>query len=241
MGTIYTITCTENGKVYIGSTKRNPVQRMKEHFQRLRNQRHSNTIMSASWCKYGEDSFVFDTIEECDDAILVEREDHYIKLLNSLAPHGLNCQTADMPEMTELTRSKMSKSKMGELNSFYGKQHTEASRARMSNSLKGRKLTDETKESISRGMTGDKNPFYGKHHSDETKRKLSEKGRARSSSAETRAKQSQSLKGRVASEATRENMAAAARARWEKVRASRANADKTTLDCENSDAVTHEE
>lgn len=241
MGTIYKITCTENGKIYVGSTNRSPVQRMKEHFQRLRKQSHSNAILKAAWCKYGEDSFIFDVIEECDDSILTEREDHYIRLLNSLAPNGFNCQMADRPEMTELTRSKMSKSKIGELNSFYGKKHSDVSRSRMSDSLKGKPLSDEHKASIRSSMSGDKNPFHGKSHSDETRKKISEKGRARRTSAETRTKQSQALKGRLIDETTRERMAAAARIRWEKVRASRANSSETDLNCTHGDAVTPEE
>lgn len=240
MGSIYKITCIKSSKIYVGSTKRSPMQRMKEHFRRLRNQSHSNVIMKSEWRKYGEESFVFDVIEVCDDEILTQREDHYISVLGSLAPNGFNCQTADRPEMTDVTRSKMSKSKTGELNSFYGKKHSDTSRARMSNSLKGVRLTNEHRESIRSSMMGDKNPFYGKTHSEETKKKISEKGRARTTSAETRLKQSQALKGRRTDDATRERMSVAARLRWEKVRAARANSPETDLDTAGRDSVTPE-
>jgi len=240
MGSIYKITCIKSSKIYVGSTKRNPAQRMKEHFRRLRNQSHSNVILTSEWRKYGEESFVFDVIEVCDDEILSQREDHYIRILSSLAPNGFNCQTADRPVMTDVTRSKMSKSKTGELNSFYGKKHSEASRARMSNSLKGMRLTDAHRDSIRISVTGDRNPFYGKTHSEETKKKISEKGRARTTSVETRLKQSQALIGRHRDDATRERMSAAARLRWDKVRESRANSPETDLDTGCRDTATPE-
>ena len=46
--------------------------------------------------------------------------------------------------------------------SFFGRKHTDESKAKLSKSLTGL-------------MAGDKNPFYGRHHTEKTKRLLSEK------------------------------------------------------------------
>jgi len=53
------------------------------------------------------------------------------------------------------TRSKMSLSKIGKKNSFFGKKHTEEMKRQLSKNLSGR-------------FAGKNNPFFGRHHTKET-------------------------------------------------------------------------
>lgn len=82
-------------------------------------------------------------------------------------------------------------SQKGNLNSFYGKHHTEESKRLISENQKGWKHSDEAKEKIrasrlgvkrpssvcekiSNSNSGEKHPMWGKNCSDEVKKKISE-------------------------------------------------------------------
>ena len=107
-------------------------------------------------------------------------------------------------ELIFLTKSEHSRvHKHGELNSMYGKQHTDESKRKMSEAKKGRvsprkgiSLSEETRRKISESMKGkqhtneskrkmceakkgENNPFFGQHHSEETRRKISEAAKRR--------------------------------------------------------------
>lgn len=88
---IYKISCSANGKFYIGSTRTNLVQRMSAHKTRLRNGIHDNLKMQSSWNKYGEAAFSFDIIETCEPEIAYDREQFY---MDSLKTEFNNTKTA---------------------------------------------------------------------------------------------------------------------------------------------------
>jgi hypothetical protein len=44
---------------------------------------HDNEYLQHSYNKYGKDSFKFDIIEECDEKILIEKENYYIDIYKS--------------------------------------------------------------------------------------------------------------------------------------------------------------
>lgn len=72
---------------------------------------------------------------------------------------------------------------VGELNSFYGKHHTEEAR---------KKISDARENYV-----GENHPLYGKHHNEETKRKISESLSGREVSEETRIKLREAAKNKV--------------------------------------------
>ena len=79
---------------------------------------------------------------------------------------------------SEETRRKISISKSGENNPFYGKS-----------------LSEETKRKLSEANRGKDNPLYGKSHSEETRRKISEGNKGKTHSQETRRKISEAISG----------------------------------------------
>ena len=79
---IYCITCTETNEKYVGqsvSIKR----RWATHKRELKNNTHYNKHMQARYNEYGEDSFVYEILEQCPASKLNEREKFYIKLFDS--------------------------------------------------------------------------------------------------------------------------------------------------------------
>lgn len=78
---IYKITCLKNGRVYIGESKCLP-QRWTSHKSALNcDKGKTNKLLQEDWDLYGEDSFVFETLEEMDKdkVLLYDRELFYIK------------------------------------------------------------------------------------------------------------------------------------------------------------------
>lgn len=76
MGWIYKITNVNNGHVYIGQTRRDVDIRWKEH---LKTKERYDSAFARALKKYPESCFVVETIEEVPDALLDDRERHWIK------------------------------------------------------------------------------------------------------------------------------------------------------------------
>ena len=76
-----------------------------------------------------------------------------------------------------------------------GKQLSEETKRKLSESHKGRTFSEEWKKKLSEANKGNKN-MLGKHHSDETKRKISEAKRGKHLSDEHKRKISEKLKGK---------------------------------------------
>ena len=72
---IYKITCTANNKIYIGSSS-NIYQRWHRHKSNFRLNVANKNIQN-SYNKYGNDTFLFEIIEECLVDSLIEREQYW--------------------------------------------------------------------------------------------------------------------------------------------------------------------
>lgn len=146
---IYTITCTKNGKCYVGSSE-NIEARWKEHLKRLRLGTHHNPYLKRCFNKYGSSSLVFTIAEVVDDADrLFEREQEWI----DRNVGGLNCS----PLAARPTNK--------------GKKHSDEAKRKSSESNKRywTSLSDEEKAARARAVT---HP-----HTEETKQLLSERTR----------------------------------------------------------------
>ena len=80
---IYCIENIVNGKKYVGQSV-DIASRFIKHRYLLRNNKHYNVHLQGAWNTYGEDNFLFYVLEECNTALLDEREQYYIKDFNSL-------------------------------------------------------------------------------------------------------------------------------------------------------------
>lgn len=111
---VYKITNKVNGKIYIGSSK-DIYKRWKHHVYRLNSGKHVNSYLQNAWNKYGEDSFIFDIQEVCDENHIREREQYYIDVYNCCNREiGYNIvPKVDMSEMSAETKEKISKASMG--------------------------------------------------------------------------------------------------------------------------------
>jgi hypothetical protein len=73
--------------------------------------------------------------------------------------------------------------KRGKDSPRYGKKHTQETKDKIRNSLKGKSFfkthTEETKQKLSKLRKGENNPFYGRKHTEETKQKMKETAKRR--------------------------------------------------------------
>ncbi len=206
---IYLITNLLNLKQYVGITKFSIEKRFLQHTKK-------GFLLTEAIQKYGKDKFSIKLIEKVESSgRAYELEKYYIQKYNTKAPNGYNLTNGGDGifgwEVTEEYRQECSirakqlhnEQKVG----MYGKKHTEETKKKMSDSLKGNKnclgrtlseetkskissshkdkvLSDSTKKKISENhhnVSGEKNPTYGKKHSPETIEKMRQKALAKKS------------------------------------------------------------
>ena len=141
---VYQITNKENGKFYIGSTC-DLKRRLSEHFGELRRKEHYSTELQNDYNIFGRDSFVVSILEECEVKSLRDREQYYIDKFNPVK-NGYN-------QSTSAYANNVPHPMYGENNPFYGKHHTEETKAKLRNNGKmhiGTKHSEETKKKMSK-------------------------------------------------------------------------------------------
>ena len=74
---IYKITNKITNKFYIGSSN-NIKRRWDEHIRELNRNVHHNSYLQNAWNKYGEENFVFEIIELCNNDTQIEREQYWL-------------------------------------------------------------------------------------------------------------------------------------------------------------------
>lgn len=125
---VYMITCTTNGKVYIGQSK-NVGKRRYEHLRQLRNGEHHSTLLQADYDRFGEAAFTHEVIQKCSIFDVDQLEKKLIKERQSNNPdHGYNlCSGGNRNKFHhEITREKIRKIALsqkrwqGENNPNYG-------------------------------------------------------------------------------------------------------------------------
>lgn len=152
---IYKIVNIKNNKIYIGSSK-NIENRWKEHTTSLRRNKHINCILQRAWNKYGEDSFEFQTLENCSQEQLFEREQYYIDELKPEYNIGLSAFGGD-----NLTNNPKRVDIIDKIVSGLYKRYEN--------------MTDEQKKERSDNLKGDKNPNYGNSWTEEMRKSMSDK------------------------------------------------------------------
>lgn len=151
---IYTITNKANGKHYVGSSI-DVEKRLGEHKRMLKGGYHPNSHLISSFKEHGEDLFEFALLEECEEILLYSQENYWCNILDTYnRKHGYNVEIV-LPggsrRIAEETKRKLSDIKKEQYkdptkNPFFGKKHTEETKAKMSASGKGKKKPGWTEE-----------------------------------------------------------------------------------------------
>lgn len=148
---IYCIENLANNKKYIGKSL-NLDKRLTQHKSHLKRNLHANKHLQNAWNIYGYSTFRFFILEECERELLSEKEVYYIKLFET-KKFGYNMTDGGDGtiglSVTKEVRQKLSNyfkenpsRKKGEYS------HSIDTKIKISNSLKGRKITEEAKQKM---------------------------------------------------------------------------------------------
>jgi len=142
-----------NGKKYVGQTIRPDVNERWKAYKSLA-KRSIGTCLYNGLFKWGPDNFKFQVLCVCFDDDCNKYEVEYIKMYNTIVPHGYNLQSGGdnfkpHPSSVEKMRAKLT-------------------------GRKGPKLTDEQREAIRLRVSGERNPNFGKPMSTEQRKKISD-------------------------------------------------------------------
>lgn len=197
---IYKITTPEN-KIYIGQSVN-----IKWRFVSYKcPSSRENPRIKESLAKYGFDNHLFEILEVCDKSMLDEREIFWINNLDSFnTKHGLNNSSGGKRgfKVSNSTIDRLRESHIGKPSGRKGMQNSDATKKKLSLSMKGRKPWNKGKTGI---------------YSDEILRKISESGKGRIVTKETRDKISKFNQGKIFTPEHREKLRIAALKRYNKL------------------------
>jgi group I intron endonuclease len=220
-GEVYVVTCSINGKQYVGQTTCGAEKRWQQHKALARSGK--GFLLSKSITKYGVDLFSISVVDSvCNQEELDEKERSWIQKLNTQTPNGYNLKEGGgmgkhsletrekmsgrirSPEHSEKLRQSLKKwaqtiegrTQIG-LIRRKGKKHTPEALVKIGKASLGRKASPETKEKI-------RQKGLGRILSPETRAKIGEANRKQS--PESREKTRQASLGRSPGEETRRKM-----------------------------------
>ena len=143
---IYKIT-NPDGLVYIGASTN--IEKRKSYYNSISSR--LQTKLYESIMKYGFNKHLFDVLEICNKSQLNEKECFYA-IKYDVLNNGLN-SVIPLMGVSESTKEKMSKSKIGSLNHFFGKKHSKESAIKISESNKGKILSNKHRELLSKNAS----------------------------------------------------------------------------------------
>lgn len=131
---------------YIGVTKQFEL-RKKQHIRALNGSYHHNAKLLQDFNENKLSLEFYILFETSDMDLAYEKEEYYVKKFNTkiegynLADGGKYNKAYKQSEYAKSVASKVHSKKVGELNSFYGKKHSEETKRKISDSKKGKKGT----------------------------------------------------------------------------------------------------
>lgn len=180
-GIVYKATNKINNKIYIGKTIQSLKRRKQIHIAIAK--KGNNYYFHRAIRKYGWDNFEWEILTETDsESKLNALEKFYIAAYRKMTI--LYNMTDGGEGINGENNYFFNKHFINEKNGMYGKHHSEETRKKISESLKGnipwnkgRPCTEEAKKKISKAnkgkLSGEKHPLFGKPRSEEMKRKQS--------------------------------------------------------------------
>lgn len=168
---IYKIQNKLNNKIYVGQSK-NPASRFINHIKIAKmGPTHANfSAVHGAIRKYGQENFLLEIIEVCDENTSNDREIYWIKFYksrNNECGYNLTDGGDGVLNLSEESKNKR-KEKM------LGRKHSEDHKKKISEANKGKIISSNTKRKISIANSGENNGMFGKTISNETRKKLSE-------------------------------------------------------------------
>lgn len=186
---IYRIRNIINGKCYYGSSKEIE-KRIRRHKRELKNNIHVNCILQRAWNKYGEHSFLFEIVEECNVDVLLEIEQKYLDLRPE---YNIGIKSSGGDNLTKNpNKDKIIKKITKSVKKTYDLMPNSEKKEKHSRPMQtnpnwkggksyiycecGKRIDYYSKKCLKcADKSGKNNPFYGKKHSEKTKKRLSEK------------------------------------------------------------------
>lgn len=145
---VYKIT-SPTGKAYVGSSIN--IEKRIKYYKALSCKGQKRLFSSLN--KYGFNNHNFEILEECNIDELHFKENQYGMLFNVLGVNGLNSILPSVNDrfksISEETRLRMSNSKLGEKNNFFGKTHLEETKEKIRVFQTGRKHSLEHRQKVS--------------------------------------------------------------------------------------------
>lgn len=224
---IYEIVNLVNGKRYVGSAKLIR-RRWGVHRHHLRKGNHHSFKLQRAWRKYGENSFAFRLLEECEPSLLIEREQFHMESLRPAYNVAKQAGGGGGPmseaakekvraanrrrtgsKMSAESRARISAAKLGNT-STRGKKQSPEHVAKRAAAHRGRKRSPETRAKIAAKAKGRKFVRFN----DEYRTKLSAASKGRMPTAEHMAALQQGRRNLVYTDEHRAKLAAQTKARW---------------------------
>ncbi len=157
---VYKIENLVNSKKYIGQSTQKTEHRLQEHRSKLRSNCHENRHLQKAWNKYGEDSFLIEIIDNGESIEQLNKlEQKYIDLYDCLNREcGYNIRGGgDNAFLSEETKKLISETKKGVsvhtieskakiVKFLTGRIHSEESKRKRSEKLKGMKWSETQKD-----------------------------------------------------------------------------------------------
>jgi group I intron endonuclease len=217
MCVIYVITHVASGRKYVGYTRYTAPRRYRGHVKAAK--AGEDTYIARAIRLYGASAFKIEVLEQCEEALLNEREIFWIQKLGTVKPHGFNLTEGGggMLRPSESTRQKMRDAHLGKVRGPLSEEH----KAAVSRAQKGRpRWTDEQRKEIAARQTGKSCP-----HNIENCRQLGFSWKGKKFTEEHRVKLREAwirrrMRGGV-SEETRQKLGDASRGRTMSVEARR--------------------
>lgn len=174
---IYVATNLINNKKYIGQTSQTLNGRKNHHIRSALLKRY-DTHFHRALVKYGNENFLWEVLEECDDRYSLNKlEIYYIDKFNTYK-NGYNMSLGG------LGHSNMG----GKSHPMFGKHHSDETKKKLRDFNLGKKLSQETKNKIGESSKGRVMPAI-------TRRKISEANKGKPLSEDTKKKISESCSG----------------------------------------------